>query len=50
MWLQVVHILQNSHNLNTKFFALQVSFRTSLVSHVRFLCNSIKMAAISLND
>ncbi|KAJ6805232.1 protein EXPORTIN 1A [Iris pallida] len=23
-WLQVVHILQNSHNLNTKFFALQV--------------------------
>lgn len=26
MWLQVVHILQNSQNLNTKFFALQVSF------------------------
>ncbi|KAL9431632.1 hypothetical protein AB3S75_026766 [Citrus x aurantiifolia] len=24
MWLQVVHILQNSKNLNTKFFALQV--------------------------
>ncbi|KAM3318667.1 hypothetical protein ACQJBY_036059 [Aegilops geniculata] len=24
MWLQVVHILQNSQNLNTKFFALQV--------------------------
>ncbi|KAL9225073.1 hypothetical protein vseg_001040 [Gypsophila vaccaria] len=24
MWLQVVHILQNSHHLNTKFFALQV--------------------------
>ncbi|XP_068667938.1 protein EXPORTIN 1A-like [Aristolochia californica] len=23
-WLQVVHILQNSQNLNTKFFALQV--------------------------
>ncbi|KAH9783978.1 protein EXPORTIN 1A [Citrus sinensis] len=23
MWLQVVHILQNSKNLNTKFFALQ---------------------------
>lgn len=22
MWLQVVHILQNSKNLNTKFFAL----------------------------
>lgn len=25
LWLQVVHILQNSQNLNTKFFALQVS-------------------------
>ncbi|GJM97310.1 hypothetical protein PR202_ga14229 [Eleusine coracana subsp. coracana] len=25
MWLQVVHILQNSQNLNTKFFALQFS-------------------------
>ncbi|XP_073009328.1 protein EXPORTIN 1A [Typha latifolia] len=24
MWLQVVHILQNSQNLNTKFFALQI--------------------------
>nr|CAD1832101.1 unnamed protein product [Ananas comosus var. bracteatus] len=24
MWLQVVHILQNSQNLNSKFFALQV--------------------------
>ncbi|KAF4399002.1 hypothetical protein G4B88_023596 [Cannabis sativa] len=24
MWLQVVHILQNAKNLNTKFFALQV--------------------------
>ncbi|CAK8539240.1 unnamed protein product [Lathyrus sativus] len=24
MWLQVMHILQNTHNLNTKFFALQV--------------------------
>ncbi|KAK6936556.1 Importin-beta, N-terminal domain, partial [Dillenia turbinata] len=24
MWLQVVHILQNTQNLNTKFFALQV--------------------------
>ncbi|KAK9075280.1 hypothetical protein SSX86_003603 [Deinandra increscens subsp. villosa] len=24
MWLQVVHILSNTHNLNTKFFALQV--------------------------
>lgn len=24
MWLQVVHILQNTKNLNTKFFALQV--------------------------
>ncbi|XP_059667384.1 protein EXPORTIN 1A isoform X2 [Cornus florida] len=24
MWLQVVHILSNSQNLNTKFFALQV--------------------------
>ncbi|XP_020080083.1 protein EXPORTIN 1A-like [Ananas comosus] len=24
LWLQVVHILQNSQNLNTKFFALQV--------------------------
>ncbi|KAK1326230.1 hypothetical protein QJS10_CPA01g00912 [Acorus calamus] len=24
MWLQVVHILQNSQNLNTKFFALQL--------------------------
>ncbi|XP_043695175.1 protein EXPORTIN 1A [Telopea speciosissima] len=24
MWLQVVHILQSSQNLNTKFFALQV--------------------------
>ncbi|KAJ4953649.1 hypothetical protein NE237_030481 [Protea cynaroides] len=24
MWLQVVHVLQNSQNLNTKFFALQV--------------------------
>jgi exportin-1 len=28
MWLQVVHILQNSQNLNTKFFALQVSLST----------------------
>lgn len=25
MWLQVVHILSNTQNLNTKFFALQVS-------------------------
>ncbi|KAF3779403.1 EXPORTIN 1A protein [Nymphaea thermarum] len=25
-WLQVVHILQNSQNLNTKFFALQASY------------------------
>lgn len=25
MWLQVVHVLQNTKNLNTKFFALQVS-------------------------
>lgn len=25
MWLQVVHILQNTKSLNTKFFALQVS-------------------------
>lgn len=24
MWLQVVHILQNTKSLNTKFFALQV--------------------------
>lgn len=24
MWLQVVHILSNAQNLNTKFFALQV--------------------------
>lgn len=24
-WLQVMHILQNTQNLNTKFFALQVS-------------------------
>ncbi|PON41471.1 Coatomer beta subunit [Parasponia andersonii] len=24
MWLQVVHVLQNTKNLNTKFFALQV--------------------------
>jgi hypothetical protein len=24
MWLQVMHILQNTQNLNTKFFALQV--------------------------
>ncbi|XP_047329646.1 protein EXPORTIN 1A [Impatiens glandulifera] len=24
MWLQVVHILTNAHNLNTKFFALQI--------------------------
>jgi hypothetical protein len=30
MWLQVVHILQNSQNLNTKFFALQVSLSTLL--------------------
>lgn len=29
-WLQVVHILQNSHNLNTKFFALQVTCRVLL--------------------
>nr|CCI55455.1 PH01B001E05.11 [Phyllostachys edulis] len=27
MWLQVVHILQNSQNLNTKFFALQVLYK-----------------------
>ncbi|PNY11488.1 exportin-1-like protein [Trifolium pratense] len=26
MWLQVMHILQKTQNLNTKFFALQVSF------------------------
>lgn len=25
-WLQVVHILSSTQNLNTKFFALQVSF------------------------
>lgn len=24
-WLQVMHILQNTQSLNTKFFALQVS-------------------------
>ncbi|KAL5080681.1 hypothetical protein RYX36_009102, partial [Vicia faba] len=24
MWLQIMHILQNTQNLNTKFFALQV--------------------------
>lgn len=24
MWLQVLHILQNTHNQNTKFFALKV--------------------------
>lgn len=27
MWLQVMHILQHTQNLNTKFFALQVSFK-----------------------
>jgi hypothetical protein len=37
MWLQVVHILQNSHSLNTKFFALQVSSR----SRVRFIIRSV---------
>ena len=26
MWLQVVHILQNTKSMDTKFFALQVSF------------------------
>lgn len=30
MWLQVVHILQNTKNLNTKFFALQVCFAICL--------------------
>jgi hypothetical protein len=39
MWLQVVHILQNSQNLNTKFFALQVSFVLKIV----FICVSINI-------
>lgn len=30
MWLQVMHILQNTQNLNTKFFALQVGLFNSL--------------------
>ena len=28
MWLQVVHILQNTKSMDTKFFALQVCFIT----------------------
>ena len=30
MWLQVMHILQNTQNLNTKFFALQVGLLNNL--------------------
>lgn len=30
MWLQVVHVLSNTQNLNTKFFALQVSCKSNL--------------------
>lgn len=30
-WLQVMHILQNTQNLNTKFFALQVSLFVDLL-------------------
>ncbi|MQM04069.1 hypothetical protein Taro_036859 [Colocasia esculenta] len=39
-WLQVVHILQNSQNLNTKFFALQVSYYFS--SSTIYLRNTFK--------
>ena len=31
MWLQVMHILQNTQNLNTKFFALQVGLFNDLL-------------------
>lgn len=31
MWLQVVHILQNTKSMDTKFFALQVGFVTLVV-------------------
>lgn len=31
MWLQVVHILQNTKSLNTKFFALQVILIVSYI-------------------
>lgn len=48
MWLQVVHILQNSQNLNTKFFALQVSSSTLLavVVHGGRLCLKGRMDAM----
>jgi hypothetical protein len=48
MWLQVVHILQNSQNLNTKFFALQVSSSTLLavVVHGGSLCLKGRMNAM----
>lgn len=32
MWLQVMHILQNTKNLNTKFFALQVSWLIAITT------------------
>lgn len=39
-WLQVVHILQNSQSLNTKFFALQVSWKQ--FNSICLWCNIIK--------
>ncbi|KAF3964144.1 hypothetical protein CMV_011539 [Castanea mollissima] len=38
MWLQVMHILQNTKNLNTKFFALQVLERV-----IKYRWNALPM-------
>lgn len=41
-WLQVVHILQNSQNLNTKFFALQVSRKLLFASFLYMLLKMVQ--------
>jgi len=41
MWLQVMHILQNTQSLNTKFFALQVSLFDDRFAWGKYLMTTI---------
>ncbi|KAL5067511.1 hypothetical protein RYX36_018398 [Vicia faba] len=48
MWLQVMHILQNTQNLNTKFFALQLSGNEASFRTERLYVNKLNIILVQI--
>ncbi|XP_034203300.1 protein EXPORTIN 1A isoform X2 [Prunus dulcis] len=48
MWLQVVHILQSAKNLNTKFFALQLSSNEASFRMERLYVNKLNIILVQI--